>query len=281
MSRVSGTHRQMARGDLVIGDDSFGTYAHFALLQERGMHGLFPAHHVRIVDFTPGRPCIEPRKVAKAQEAKGLPRSRWVRSLGKNDQLVEWFKPAHKPQWMAAAQWKKLPETLAVREIRRTIHRPGLGPLTLTIVTTLLDPRKYPADELFGLRLRRWDVETDFRHLKTTMGMEVLHCKTVEGVHKELWMFLLIYNLVRAVMAAAAQRQKRAISRISFASALHWMRCAKEHDSLPRLALVPYRPNRAEPRVLKRRPKPYQLMIRPREKMREELLGARGVRLNE
>ena len=146
--------------------------------------------------------------------------------------------------------------------------------MTLTIVTTLLDPKQYPAADLFALRLRRWDVETDIRHLKTTMGMEVLHCKTVEGVQKELWMFLLIYNLVRAVMVAAAQRQKVAVSRISFASALAWMRCARRGDSLPRLALIPYRPNRFEPRVIKRRPKPYDLMVRPRNIMREESRAA-------
>jgi hypothetical protein len=217
MSLASGTHGHMAEGDLVIGDDNFGSYAHLALLARRGVFGLFPAHHVRIVDFTPGRPCIEPSKVAKAKDAKGLPRSRWVKSLGETDQIVEWFKPAARPRWMTAAQWKQLPPTLMVREVRRTIQRPGFRPKTLTIVTTLLDPKEYSADELFALRLRRWDVETDIRHIKTTMGMEVLRCKSVEGVQKELWMFLLIYNLVRAVMVAAADRQKVAVSRISFA----------------------------------------------------------------
>jgi hypothetical protein len=277
MSLASGTHQHMAPGDLVLGDDSFGSYAHFALLQERGLHGLFPAHHIRIVDFTPDRPCIEPSKVAKAIDAKGLPRSRWVKSLGENDQIVEWFKPAQRPNWMSLEQWKKLPDTLELREARRTLTRPGFRPVVLTIATTLLDPRKYPAAELFPLRVRRWDVETDIRHLKTTMGMEVLHCKTVDGVHKEMWMFLLIYNLVRAVMLAAAKRQKVDVSRISFASALNWMRCAKDQESLPRLALVPHRPNRMEPRVIKRRAKPYDIMIRPRKTMREELFVAGGV----
>ena len=211
------------------------------------------------------------RQVARASQAKGLPRSRWVKSLGKNDQIVEWFKPAQRPKWMSVQEWKALPPTLTVREIRRTIDRPGFRPLTLTIVTTLLDPKRYPAKELFALRLRRWDVETDLRHLKTTMGMEVLRCQSAEGVQKELWMFLLVYNLVRAVMLVAASRQKVAVSRISFASALHWMRSAKPGDRLVRLAIVPYRPNRLEPRVKKRRPKEYDLMVRPRSVMREEL----------
>jgi hypothetical protein len=277
MSLASGTHERMGKGDLVLGDDSFGSYAHLALLAERGMHGLFPAHHLRIVDFTPNRPCIEPKKVAKAKDAKGLPRSRWVKSLGENDQIVEWYKPTNRPKWMTAAQWKQIPATLTVREVRRTIARPGFRPVTLTIVTTLLDPKEYPAEELFALRLRRWDVETDIRHLKTTMGMEILHCKTVEGVQKELWVFLLIYNLVRAVMLSAAKRQKVAVSRISFASALHWMRCAREGDALARLAIVPDRPNRMEPRVIKRRPKEFDRMVRPREKMRDELRTIIGV----
>jgi hypothetical protein len=274
MSLASGTHQHMREGDLVVGDDSFGTYAHIALLQQRGVHGLFPAHHLRIVDFTPHRPSIDPSKVAKAKESKGLPRSRWIKSLGKNDQIVEWFKPAQRPGWMSVQDWKALPPTLRVREIRRTIERRGFKPLTLTIVTTLLDPRQYPAQELFALRLRRWDVETDLRHLKTTMGMEVLHCQSVEGVQKELWMFLLVYNLVRVVMLVAAQRQKVPASRISFASALHWMRCAQAGDALARLAIVPYRPHRLEPRVIKRRPKEYDLMVRPRSVMREELRAA-------
>ena len=268
MSLAAGTHQHMAIGDLVIGDDSFGSYAHLALLQQMGLHGLFPAHHIRIVDFTPGRACIEPGKVDG--DAKGLPRSQWIKSLGELDQIVQWFKPANRPQWMTTEQWKQLPPTLTVREIRRTVARPGFRPVTLTIVTTLLDPKIYRPDDLFALRLRRWDVETDLRHLKTTMGLEVLHCKTVEGVQKELWIFLLIYNLVRSVMVQAAQRQKVNVSRISFASALGWMRCARDGDCLLRLAVVPHRPNRCEPRVIKRRSKPFDLMVRPRQQMREE-----------
>jgi hypothetical protein len=276
MSLASGTHEHMASGDLVIGDDSFGSYAHLALLTQRGMYGLFPAHHVRIVDFTPGRPCIEPRKVAQAKDAKGLPRSRWIKSLGENDHIVEWYKPAGRPKWMSASQWRQLPATLLVREVRRTLARPGFRPVTLTIVTTLLDPKKYPAEELFALRLRRWDVETDLRHLKTTMEMEILHCKTVEGVQKELWIFILIYNLLRAVMVAAAKRQQVAVSRISFASALHWMQSAREGDALLRLAVVPYRPNRIEPRAVKRRPKEYDRLTRPRNIMQAELRAVIG-----
>jgi hypothetical protein len=119
-------------------------------------------------------------------------------------------------------------------------------------------------------------VETDLRHLKTTMGMDVLHCKTVDGVKKELWIFLLIYNLIRRVMLVAAKRQQVPVSRISFASAMHWLQHAAPGQDLPVLALVPHRPNRIEPRVLKRRLKEYQLMKEPRSKPREKLKAKIG-----
>jgi hypothetical protein len=268
-SKVSQVQQQTRPNDLVVGDDSFGTYAHLCLLQGRGMHGLFPAHHHRIVDFTPHRPCVEP---GNGKDAKGVPRSRWVKRLGHRDQLVRWLKPARRPEWMTPAQWRNVPDSILVREVRRTIHRFRRRPITLTIVTTLLDPKQYPAKELFDLKLRRWDVETDFRHLKTTMKMEVLHSETVDGVQKEMWIFLLVYNLVRMVMLEAAKRQNVRVDRISFSDALAWMRHAKPGDELPRLVVVPYRPNRIEPRVVKRRNDRYPRMTKPRWKLREEML---------
>jgi putative transposase len=146
-------HLHLDEGDVLIGDDFYGGYPHLALLQKQGLHGLFPVHHLRIVDFRKGRPhCGEGKKAVK-----GMPRSRWVRSLGKEDQLVEYFKPKGKPAWMTQSEWESLPESITVRELRRTVVRPGLGKVTLTLVTTLSDPVKSPAAELLGLRLRRWD----------------------------------------------------------------------------------------------------------------------------
>jgi hypothetical protein len=158
-----------------------------------------------------------------------------------------------------------------VREIRRTVRRPGLGKVTLTMVTTLTDPKAYPADEILELRLRRWDVETNLAHLKTTMKMDVLRCQTEAGVRKELAVFALVYNLVRVVMLEAAARQDVPVSRISFADALHWMRHARAGDTLPELVVNPYRPNRPEPRCKKRRPKQYDLMNKPRDALRKAL----------
>ena len=157
-----------------------------ALLLRANLHGLFPVHHRRIVDFTKGRPCTSEGKDAIA----GMPRSRWIQSLGKEDQLVEYFKPRQKPLWMSQTDFDALPDSIIVRELRRTVCRPGLGKVTVTIVTTLLDAQTYRADELIELRLRRWDVETNIGHLKTTMGLDVLHCKSEAGVRKELAVFL-------------------------------------------------------------------------------------------
>lgn len=97
--------------------------------------------------------------------------------------------------------------------------RPGLGKVTLTLASTLLDAKAYPAAELLELRLRRWDVETNLRHLKTTLGLDVLRCKSEQGVRKELAIFSIVYNLVRVVMLEAARRQEVPVARISFADA--------------------------------------------------------------
>src|SRR5205823_6390989 len=152
---------------------------------------------------------------------------RFVRSLGEQDQLVIWFEPKQRPRWLDAEKFAALPGSLLVREIRRTVSAPGGGQVTLTMVTTLTDPRRYADKALPGLRLRRWDVETDLGHLKTAMGLDVLRCKTETGVRKELAVFCLAYNLVRVVMLEAAERQQVPVARVSFSDALKWMRHAR------------------------------------------------------
>jgi len=247
---------------IALGDDSFSGYGHLALLREAGMHAVVPAHHARRVDFTAGRP-------GGPDAPKGRPRSRWVRSLGRDDQVVELAKPQQRPKWLNKERYDALPEKMQVREIRRTVRRKGFRPRVITVVTTLLDAELYPADEVVALRERRWDVETDIRHLKTTMGMEVLKSQTVQGVLKELEVFGLLYNLVRGVMLESAIRQKKSPTRLSFADALAWVRHAEPGHAWPKLKVVKARPGRCEPRAVKRRPKPFDLMNRPRDEMRE------------
>jgi len=222
------------------------------------------------VDFTPRRPHARPGGGKKGDPA-GLPTSRWIASLGENDQLVEWFKPTAKPRWMSDEQFAALPDSLVVREVRRTVQRKGFRPITVAIITTLLDQKKYPADELIQLRMTRWGVETDLQHLKTTMGMDVLRCESVAGVKKEVAVFQIVYNLVRAVMMQASSRQHVGVDRISFAHALAWIRHARPEDPLPDLVVNPYRPDRVEPRAVKRRPKEYDRLTKPRQELQKEL----------
>src|SRR5688500_7944562 len=163
LANTPAAHEQaVAAGDVVLGDDSFASYAHLAMLRGAGADGVFPAHHARTVDFTPHRPG------GPDAPAGAPPSSTWLASLGTDDQLVEYHKPAQRPRWMTPEQFDALPGSLTVREVRRTVRRNGFRPIVVTVVTTLLDARAYPADEVVALRMRRWDVEIDIRHLKTT-----------------------------------------------------------------------------------------------------------------
>lgn len=269
------SHAQAIRpGDVLLGDDAFSAYVHLAMLKSHGADGVFPTHHARLVDFTPHR-------IGGPDAPKGRPGSRWVKSLGEDDQLVEYFKPPRRPRWMTSEQFEAIVPSMIVREIRRTVHRKGFRPMRVTVQTTLLDAEAYPADEVVALRLERWEVETDLRHLKTTMNMDVLRSETVAGVQKrsrigrlpgdELAAFAVVYNLTRLVMADAARRQGVSIRRLSFADALAWLRHADPGDDPPRLKVVPLRPDRVEPRAVKRRPKPFDLMNRPRHELRNTI----------
>ena len=141
----------------------------------------------------------------------------------------------------------------------------------VTLVTSLLDPVAYPADALADLYRARWQAETDLAHLKTTLGMDVLKCRSVEGVLKELAAFAVVYNLVRVVMCEAGRRQGVPPDRISFVDALRWLSSSPPGTPLPRLIINPTRPHRIEPRCKKRRAKNFPYMIRPRRVLREEI----------
>lgn len=266
MSRAEAMHLQLAEGDILVGDRAFCSYAHWALLGAQKVLAVFRVHQRQIVDFRPRRP------TAKKGE-RGRPTSRWLQRLGRHDQLVEYRKPKQRPRWMTPEAYAKLPEQVIVRELRYTIRIPGRRTRQVTLATTLLDPRRYPAEAIAELYGQRWKIETNFRHLKQTMGMDVLRCKTLAGVQKELAMYALVYNLVRCVMLEAAQRQEVAVDRISFVDALRWLAesCDGNHQPL-QLRINPLRRERWEPRVVKRRPKEYSRMIQPRAVLRKQLL---------
>ena len=276
LNGVVQVHSELEAGDVAVGDRAFSSYAHLALLSLRRVFGIFRAHQKLLVDFTPGRPHLTPRQRHQKTHRgnTGLPSSRWVKRLGPCDQLVEWFRPLQIPSWLSAEAYAALPAMLLVRELRYRIARPGFRVRAVTLVTTLLDAERYSAEQLAEAYGLRWTIETCFQHIKTTMKMDVLRCQTVAGVLKELTMFLLVYNLVRMTMLAAAKRQGVSVERISFVDALRWLATARSGDELCDLVLnPPRRPGRIEPRVRKRRPKEYPLMKRPRAELRQALMS--------
>lgn len=270
MAHVPQLHPELEADDVLLGDRAFCSFAHVALLAARSVHAILRAHQKLLIDFTPGRPHAHPAH-GKSDARKGLPRSRWIETLGSDDQIVEWFKPVNVPAWMSAEAFAALPEMLRMRELRYRIARPGFRVREVTLATTLLDAEVYTKDDLAKAYGLRWTVETCFAHLKTTMKMDVLRCETVCGVTKELTMFLLVYNLVRMTMLEAARRQSVPVDRISFVDALRWLANAHPGDELPELVVNPRRAGRYEPRARKRRPKEYDLLNKPRAVLREAI----------
>jgi len=253
---------QFKPGDLVLADRGFSTYTLLALLLMRGVHGLFRLHQARPADLRKGK------------------------RLGKKDRLFTWDKPSQRPRYLPKAIWKALPKQLSVRVLRFSLQVPGFRVQSVTLVTTLLDPKKYPAQELAFLYAERWRVELWFRDIKTSMAMEVLRCKTPKLVHKELEMFFIAYNLIRCLMAQASTRYQVGIGWLSFkgtvdsirqfAGAIAQARSGKKQKQLADKLVeviardvLPERFGRCEPRAVKRRPKPFPLLNRPRDKFKE------------
>lgn len=262
MAHAADLHPKLCSGDIVVGDRGFCSYAHLALIAQANLHAVFRVHQAQIVSFRPHRPS------AGEILGTGQPNSRWVRRLGQRDQLVEWCKPHTRPKWMSREQFSHLPETLLVRELKWRIREPGCRVREVTLVTTLLDPQRYPAEEIARLYRLRWQVEVDLRDLKITLGMDVLKGHKVRTVMKELLVFVLVYNLVRLVALKAARRQRVKPHRISFIDALRWLQPPKPGTPLPDLIVNPQRPGRLEPRAIKRRPKQYARLTRPRPEVR-------------
>lgn len=263
-------HALLDPGDLLLGDRAFGSFTHIALLLQQNLHGVFRAHQRLIVDFKPGR---KSRRQRPKGRRKGAPSSRQIKRLGEEDQIVEWHKPAAGdcPSWMTPQAYAELPGAITVRELRYRVSRPGFRTTEVTLVTTLLDPRKYPKEELAKLYGTRWTIETNLRHLKQTMGMGVLRSKTVDGVKKELLAYAIAYNLVRLRMLEEAARRGVAPDRVSFIEALD----ALCYGARTPLRINAHRPDRDEPRVIKRPKDHYTYMTKPREQLRQDLGIAR------
>ena len=249
-------------GDIFLGDKGFCSYYDQSKLRDRGVDSIIT---------------LARRKPVEHAEA--------VEVLGENDLLIHWPKPKwNKRLSYSLQEWEALPEKLLLRQVKVIVNQPGFRTKSFHIITTLLDAKAYLATELAEAYFRRWDVELFFRDIKTTMDMDVLRCKTPEMVRKEIVMHLIVYNCIRTFISEAA-REEGKLRRISFKGALQavrkWEPCLeracfsnREFTRLIQILyraiasnIVPHRPERSEPRAVKRRPKNYQRLTRPRHEM--------------
>lgn len=247
-------HDVLEERDVVLADRYFSGWFDIALLKERDVDIVVRKHQLRLTDFRTGK------------------------RLGRDDHLVCWNKPA-RPPWMSKEQHALLPDMLTVREVRVRVQQKGFRTKELVVVTTLLDPDKYPAAEIAQLYRRRWQAELNLRSLKIVMQMDHLRCKTPHRIRNEFFMHLVAYNLIRQMMAIAACKAGVEPCTVSFKGTLQTF-----NKLLPLLSTnvstedwcetvlyaiathqVGNRPDRIEPRVRKRRPKSYKLMREPRQ----------------
>ena len=209
--------------------------------------------------------------------------------LGKDDHLVRWPKP-HIREVGRAAQ-KAMPRFVTVREVRFPVEQAGFRTREIIVVTTLLDPLKYSKEDLAELYRARWHQELDLRSIKVTMQMDFLRCKTPELVRKEVWTHLLAYNLIRTVMAQAAEKHDVLPRTLSFKGALQTLEAFQPliayvgqrsptyrhrlyQELLDAISVhrVADRPDRFEPRKKKRRRSPYDLLMKPRQEAKRDIL---------
>jgi len=256
LALTSKLHPELKAGDILLGDRAFASFAHLALLLAQGCHGLFRAHQ---------RLSWKIKKTSKHRM-----QARIVRSLGPNDRLTLYKKPKTCPVWMSAGDYARLPQEMVVREVRYHVDQKGFRSRNVMLVTTLLEPKRYPRAELARLYGLRWQIETQFCHLKSTLAMAELKGKRVAIIEREILAYVLVYNLVACEIRRAAASQKTTPDRISFIDAVRWMRAGM--NKARRLVQNPRRPGRVEPRVRKRRLDYYPYMTRPRGVLQRELM---------
>lgn len=238
-------------GDLLLGDAYYASYFLLCALRERGVEAVFEQHGARqrSTDFRCGQ------------------------RLGPRDHLIDLHKPKVKPDWMTQAHYEQAPQSLTVRELRAG------GKI---LVTTLLCPKETPKSALKALYRERWHVELDLRNIKTTLGMEMLSCKTPAMAQKEIWVYLLADNLIRLMMAQSALLADRLPRQLSFKHTLQiwiaWDHHGADHDDklyglffLIAQRQVGDRPGRIEPRAIKRRPKPFPRLTETRKIAKEKV----------
>jgi hypothetical protein len=252
----------LRRGEVLLADRGFCNWGLLAQCLQQGVHAVFRVKGSRRRDFRQGK------------------------RLSRDQRLVQWKKPKVRGVSFTAEQWAALPEVLTLRLVRCRLELPGFRTRQVILVTTLLDSGKYPPAALSQLYYRRWAMELTLRHLKTTLQMDHLSCKTPANLDREIRMHFLMHNLVRRLMLEASRRHGVPLERVSFAGSLAVARRYGEallqarsearrrslrEEIFRALAsdLVPDRPGRREPRAVKRRPKPYPRLMCHRHKFRE------------
>lgn len=239
--------------DIVMGDRYYPSFFLMSALIKQGVSGVFPSHHGRKPDFRRGK------------------------RLGKKDHIVSW-KKSKKPAWMEQTEYDAAPDEILVREVATEIKRPGFRTEIRVLVTTLLDPVEYSASDLANLYCCRWFIELSLRSIKDTMHMGILRGKTPQMVRKEIWVHLLAYNLIRRLMAQAAWIHGKTVATLSFKLTLQITKAFQQagllNDNNPEIyeklleainsKQVGNRPDRQEPRRVKRRPKPFPLLKKAR-----------------
>jgi len=252
--------RHLEPGDVVLGDAGFGSYCEITELLRREIDGVF-------------------RVQGNRKPFRG------ARPLGPGQWQVCWTRPEQLPGWVAP---HRVPPTLSLRLIHFHTDRPGFRSKEILLLTTLLDTAAYSKRELIRLYTRRWEMELRLRDIKTTLGLDKLSCKSAQGCRKELWMGVLLYHLIRSIMIDAAVQGRLPLARISFAGTLQRLQLFaygrlihEDPEAAYRLLLdhlirdpLPLRPNRLEPRKLKRRLKNYPLLTRSRSLEKQRLLRA-------
>jgi hypothetical protein len=237
MSNVVAVHSMLQAGDILLGDRAFCSFAHFVLLSRRGVFACCRLHQMR-----------------KSQHGRRG--------------AVQWRK-GQRPAWISPEQYAAMPQLIQVRLVSYVVPHAGFRSQRVTVATTLLDEKIWPDERIAALYGQRWEIETCFDHLKTSLKMNQLKCQDVAGVQKELLMYLLAYNLVRLAMLMAAEAQRVAVKRISFIDAARWLSVRMQGlGGSNRLIVNPLREGRVEPRVIRGRMKAYDLMVRPRNEMK-------------
>ena len=257
---------RLKRGDILLADRYFCSYFMLCLLLELGVDFVTRLHQLRTADFRRGQ------------------------RLGAGDHVVEWLRPS-RPDWMDEATYQRMPKSISVREVQVCVAQPGFRTESLVVVTTLLDARRYRLEEIAELYHQRWLAELDIRAIKVTLGMDVLRCKSPDMVRREMWTCVLAYNLIRQTMLNSALRHARSPRQLSFTAAMQ--KIAASCTVVPLIAdadllriiethladlsghKIGHRPNRVEPRAVKRRPKPHKLLTKHRDQARADLLNGR------